>query len=144
MDASPPSPMRAWRLAPALLAALFALAVLPVAFLGRDAAVLGERATSEAIDERDAHLPVIRQFAAELPQPDLVGYRSATAPGYHVAMAIPARLGVGVHGLRLISSLAGLALVPVVGVVVMAILHARANRMFERHGFTTRWHGPLF
>lgn len=40
--------------------------------------------------------------------------------------------------------LAGLALVPVVGVVVMAILHARANRMFERHGFTTRWHGPLF
>ncbi|MFM9182084.1 MAG: glycosyltransferase family 39 protein [Phycisphaerales bacterium] len=114
MDASRTSPMRAWRLAPALVAALFALAVLPVAFLGRDATVLGERAASEAIDERDAHLPVIRQFAAELPQPDLVGYRSATAPGYHVAMAIPARLGVGVQGLRLISSLAGLALVLVV------------------------------
>lgn len=40
--------------------------------------------------------------------------------------------------------LACLALVPLVGLVVMAVLHARANRVFERHGFATRWHGPLF
>lgn len=40
--------------------------------------------------------------------------------------------------------LACLALVPLVGVVVMALLHRRANRVFERHGYTTRWHGPLF
>ena len=111
MQASPTSPTRAWRLVPGIIAALFALAVLPVAFFGADATVLGERATSEAIDELDAHLPVIRQFAAELPAPDLVGYRSATAPGYHVVMAIPARLGLGVPGLRFLGSLAGLALV---------------------------------
>lgn len=40
--------------------------------------------------------------------------------------------------------LACLALVPLVGVVVMAVLHTRANRALERHGFITRWHGPLF
>lgn len=93
-----------WRRAPAMLAAAFAAAVLPVAFLGADA-------TSEAWDESTSHLPVIRQFASEWPRPDLVGYPSATAPGYHLLMAIPARVGLGVHALRALSGLFGLALV---------------------------------
>jgi hypothetical protein len=100
-----------WFLVPAVTSFLFALAVLPVALFGSDARVLDELATSEAKDEWRAHLPVIRQFAADLPHPNLVGYRSATAPGYHLLMAVPARFGIGIHGLRLIGSVAGLALV---------------------------------
>ena len=96
-----------WRWAPLALAAMFAAAVLPVALLGADA-------TSEAWDESTSHLPVIRQFAAEWPRPDLVGYPSATAPGYHLLMAMPARVGLGVQGLRVLSGLFGLALVLVV------------------------------
>lgn len=90
--------------APGVLALLFALAVLPVILFGSDS-------TSEASDEATAHLPTVMQFAAQLPTPDLHDYPSATGPGYHLLMAIPARLGVGVHGLRIIGSLAGLALV---------------------------------
>jgi hypothetical protein len=86
------------------LAVLFACAVLPVIMFGSDA-------TSEASDEAAAHLPTVRQFAAQLPTPDLHDYPSATGPGYHLLMAVPARLGFGVHGLRIIGSLAGLALV---------------------------------
>jgi len=93
-----------WRSAPCVLALLFACAVLPVIMFGSDA-------TSEASDEAAAHLPTVRQFAAQLPTPDLHDYPSATGPGYHLLMAVPARMGVGVHGLRVIGSLAGLALV---------------------------------
>ncbi len=92
-----------WRSAPCVLAVLFACAVLPVIMFGSDA-------TSEASDEAAAHLPTVLQFAAQLPTPDLHDYPSATGPGYHLLMAVPARLGVGVHGLRIIGSLAGLAL----------------------------------
>ncbi|MEN9640825.1 MAG: hypothetical protein RIR77_14 [Planctomycetota bacterium] len=92
-----------WRSAPCVLAVLFACAVLPVIMFGSDA-------TSEASDEAAAHLPTVLQFAAQLPTPDLRDYPSATGPGYHLLMAVPARLGVGVHGLRIIASLAGLAL----------------------------------
>jgi hypothetical protein len=93
-----------WRWAPIVLGAVFALAVLPVALLGADA-------TSEAWDESNSHLPVIRQFAAEWPRPDLVDYPSATAPGYHLLMAIPARMGLSLSALRVLSGLFGLALV---------------------------------
>ena len=93
-----------WRSAPCVLALLFACAVLPVIMFGSDA-------TSEASDEAAAHLPTVLQFAAQLPTPDLHDYPSATGPGYHLLMAVPARMGVGVHGLRIIGSLAGLALV---------------------------------
>jgi hypothetical protein len=93
-----------WRWAPIVLGAMFALAVLPVALLGADA-------TSEAWDESNSHLPVIRQFAAEWPRPDLVDYPSATAPGYHLLMAIPARMGLSLSALRVLSGLFGLALV---------------------------------
>ena len=93
-----------WRSAPCVVAVLFACAVLPVIMFGSDA-------TSEASDEAAAHLPTVLQFAAQLPTPDLHDYPSATGPGYHLLMAVPARMGVGVHGLRIIGSLAGLALV---------------------------------
>ncbi len=93
-----------WHSAPCVLAVLFACAVLPVIMFGSDA-------TSEASDEAAAHLPTVLQFAAQLPTPDLRDYPSATGPGYHLLMAVPARMGVGVHGLRIIGSLAGLALV---------------------------------
>ena len=93
-----------WRWAPIVLGAVFALAVLPVALLGADA-------TSEGWDESNSHLPVIRQFAAEWPRPDLVDYPSATAPGYHLLMAIPARMGLSLSALRVLSGLFGLALV---------------------------------
>ena len=73
--------------------------------------MFGSDATSEASDEAAAHLPTVLQFAAQLPTPDLRDYPSATGPGYHLLMAVPARMGVGVHGLRIIGSLAGLALV---------------------------------
>ena len=93
-----------WYSAPCVLAVLFACAVLPVIMFGSDA-------TSEASDEAAAHLPTVLQFAAQLPTPDLRDYPSATGPGYHLLMAVPARIGFGVHGLRIIASLAGLALV---------------------------------
>ena len=99
-----PPRSRWWTLAPILLSVAFAGAVLPVIFLGSDA-------TSEATDEAVAHLPAIRQFAAELPAPDLADYPSATSPGYHLLMSLPARAGAGVHALRVLGSLAGLALV---------------------------------
>ena len=95
---------RWWAVAPIALSLLFALSVLPVIFLGGDG-------TSEGWDEANAHLPAIRQFAAQLPSPDLSDYPSATGPGYHLLMAVPARLGLGLHALRAISALAGLALV---------------------------------
>ena len=98
------SPSIWWRLAPAVLAFLSAAFVLPVIFLGNDL-------TSEGYDQRIAHLPAIEQFAAQLPAPDLSSYPSATGPGYHLLLAVPARLGFGVQWLRVISSLAGVGLV---------------------------------
>ena len=98
------SPSMWWRWAPAVLAFLCAVSVLPVIFLGRDA-------TSEAFDQQIAHLPAVEQFAAQLPAPDLSNYPSATGPGYHLLLAVPARLGLGVQWLRVISSLAGVGLV---------------------------------
>ena len=86
MDHGAQSPSMWWRLAPAVLAFLCAVSVLPVIFLGRDA-------TSEAFDQQIAHLPAVEQFAAQLPAPDLSNYPSATGPGYHLLLAVPARLG---------------------------------------------------
>ena len=52
------SPSMWWRLAPAALALLFAVSILPVIFLGNDL-------TSEGYDQRIAHLPTVEQFAAQ-------------------------------------------------------------------------------
>lgn len=43
-------------------------------------------------DETKYHLPTILRFAAELPRPDLTNYGSATTPGYHLCLAVVARL----------------------------------------------------
>ncbi len=101
-----PSPRagRAWTAAAAALALLFALLVVP-------AIVHGGGETSEQWDQDTAHLPVIRQFAAELPQPNIADYASATGPGLHLLLAPLARLGASATVLRLASALFGLALV---------------------------------
>lgn len=104
---------RWWIAAPVALAVVFAAAVLPVVFFGADA-------TSEAADEAVAHVPTIRQFASQLPAPDLSDYPSATAPGYHLLMAVPARMGASVTVLRVLGSIAGLALVLLVWRVAAA------------------------
>jgi hypothetical protein len=49
------------------------------------AGVYNDRATS---DQRDYHLLVIEQFSRQFPHPDLSDYRSATGPGYHLALAV--------------------------------------------------------
>ena len=66
MDHRAQSPSVWWRLAPALLAFLFAVSVLPVIFLGNDL-------TSEGYDQQIAHLPAIEQFAAQLPAEEATG-----------------------------------------------------------------------
>ncbi len=38
-------------------------------------------------DQRDYHWVVIEQFSRQFPRPDLSDYRSATSPGYHLAIA---------------------------------------------------------
>ena len=91
-------------LAPIALAILFAVLVLPVALWGADR-------TSEAADEATAHWPTILQFASELPAPVLADYPSATGPGWHLVLSIPVRTGMGIHGVRVLASCAGLALV---------------------------------
>jgi hypothetical protein len=45
----------------------------------------------DARDEVSFHHPTIRQFAHELPHPDLTNYRSATGPLYHLMLAPIAR-----------------------------------------------------
>ncbi len=58
-----------------------------------------------AYDQELYHLPAIREFAIQLPKPDLSDYPSATTPGFHLAMAIADRwLTDDQRILRLISS----------------------------------------
>ena len=60
-------------------------------------------------DEGDYHAPVIEQFIAELPAPDLVHYRSATTPLMHLTLALWGRLaGTEPWKLRLPVLLAGM------------------------------------
>ncbi|HLX38053.1 MAG TPA: hypothetical protein VKR29_09640, partial [Candidatus Binataceae bacterium] len=47
----------------------------------------GSAPFSDNYDEIKYHLPAIRQFAAQLPHPDLSAYSSATTPLYHLMMA---------------------------------------------------------
>ena len=87
-----------------------ALAVLVACVL---AIVLGPEGdvTSEAYDQNQHHLLVIQSFAEQWPKPDLRDYRSATAPLWHLLQSIPAALGVPLAGLRILSAVAGAALV---------------------------------
>ena len=71
----------------------------------------GGDVTSEAYDQNQHHVLVIRSFADQWPTPDLRDYRSATAPLWHLVQSIPAALGVPLWGLRMLSAVAGAALV---------------------------------
>ncbi|MSR28122.1 MAG: hypothetical protein EXS03_00910 [Phycisphaerales bacterium] len=97
----------------AAIAGVFLALVWPVILWGSDR-------TSEASDQNRHHLVVIRQAAAclsgEEGAPPLLSflrdYPSATSPGYHLILAAIDLLGVhSVTGLRLLSSLCGLALI---------------------------------
>lgn len=67
-----------------------------------------------AYDQMNYHQRVIETFAGELPTPDLGDYLSATTPGYHLALSLPAALEIDTRPLRLIGALFGLALVLIV------------------------------
>lgn len=59
-----------------------------------------------AWDQDKYHLMAIRQFAHDWPHPDLMNYRSATTPGYHLALALADLAGASdTRTLRLIASL---------------------------------------
>lgn len=90
--------------------------VLALAMFAASALTIGKNwaATSRAAWDQDMyHLMAIRQFAHDWPRPDLLNYRSATTPGYHLALAIADLAGASdTSTLRLIASLftAGLML----------------------------------
>lgn len=71
---------------------------------------------SELKDQDDYHLPVIETMREEWPQPDIVAYESATAPGYHLLMAGATELtGSSGKGVMLaLNLLVGVAFVVVV------------------------------
>ncbi|MCA9310947.1 MAG: glycosyltransferase family 39 protein [Phycisphaerales bacterium] len=50
---------------------------------------------SELKDQDDYHLPVIETMQAQWPRPDIVHYESATAPGYHLALAAAGQVSPG-------------------------------------------------
>ena len=58
---------------------------------------------SDNYDEIKYHLPAIKQFAAQLPYPDLRAYSSATTPLYHLVMAVLLRAGCSLITLRAIN-----------------------------------------
>src|SRR5690606_37961413 len=81
--------------------------------------------TSEASDALKYHLPVIREMAAEWPRVDIVNYRSATSPGYHLVMAAALKAGASEPALRWLNLLAGCALVAIVAGVAGALAPGR-------------------
>ncbi|MFZ9914298.1 MAG: hypothetical protein ACO3IB_03035 [Phycisphaerales bacterium] len=101
------------RLAPVIV---WLLAILPFVFTGK----IGP---SEAWDQDYYHRPVIKILSGQLPTPDFSNFGSATTPGYHLFMAVLDRLGADDLGLRLVSSLFGLA-----AAVVLARVVARLSR----------------
>ncbi|MCA9286895.1 MAG: hypothetical protein KDA22_16850 [Phycisphaerales bacterium] len=101
-------------IASAVLAAIVLLLALPLVFAGRNG-------TSESFDQNAWHLPVVRTMAAQLPRVDLVNYESATAPGYHLVLALLHRAGVGDRpGLQIVNALLS-SLLPV---AVFALLRS--------------------
>ncbi|MDX9911675.1 MAG: hypothetical protein RBS39_07585 [Phycisphaerales bacterium] len=70
-------------------------------------------------DQKNYHERVVRQFEAEWPTPDVGDYLSATTPGYHLALAAAAKLGLeSTRALRI----AGLGFViALVGIVAWTV-----------------------
>ena len=71
-----------------------------------------------AADDLNYHWIAIQQFAHQLPNPDLSDYASATTPGYHLILAIPARLGSNHQLIQLIASVWTIGLLALIGWVV--------------------------
>lgn len=80
--------------------------------------VMGKIGPSEAWDQDYYHRPVIKILSGQLPAPDFSNFGSATTPGYHLFMAVLDRMGADDLGLRLVSSLFGLAAAVVLARVV--------------------------
>jgi len=76
--------------------------------------------TRARFDQDLFHLPVIREFATQLPAPDLSNYASATTPGYHLVFAAIVRLfDPSVQSLRVYSSmLSGMLILFVFGLAL--------------------------
>lgn len=91
-------------LAPLLLLALFGLLWLPVLLSGAEG-------TPEAYDARMYHRPVIEAFARELPRPNIASYESATAPGYHLLMAVVWRATASTAAMHAVNAAFGVGLV---------------------------------
>ena len=114
MIGTPPS---ATRNATIVLIALFIALVWP-------AILWGYNSTSEAYDQDNYHWPVIQKMAEQFPHVDVVNYKSATTPGYHLLIAVIVKfLTADERMLRLISSMFGLGLL----MVVMALASRRSG-----------------
>jgi hypothetical protein len=75
----------------------FGLLIVPLMLFYRTLITLSEQhaswnLTRAQFDQDLFHLRVIRQFATELPSPDLSNYLSATTPGYHLVLSMFVRL----------------------------------------------------
>jgi hypothetical protein len=108
--AQPPTPLRRASssggrlLAPLLLLGFFCLLWLPVLLSGAEG-------TPEAYDGRMYHRPVIEAFARDLPRPNLASYESATAPAYHLLMAVVWRATASSGAMHAVNAAFGLGLV---------------------------------
>jgi 4-amino-4-deoxy-L-arabinose transferase-like glycosyltransferase len=94
---------------PVQLSARRTAVVLAVPFLVAVAALRGLTATLPIFhgsDEFTYHLPTIRQFARELPTPDLGHYKAAQTPLFHLLLAIVGKvIGYELWRLRLVEVL---------------------------------------
>lgn len=96
-------------LAPGFLCALFLAVAVPVIMSGFNQG-------RGAADQNRFHLPVIHRFAEQWPHLDLRDYRSATTPGYHIALAAVARYVTDdLRGLQFAGALFTLALIAIFG-----------------------------
>jgi hypothetical protein len=83
-------------------ALLFAVAFFLV---GMWLVLRADLAVFDQADEAQFHLPTIERYAAELPAPDVRHHGAAMGPLYHLALALPARLGAGLGVLRTLTLL---------------------------------------
>jgi hypothetical protein len=95
-----------------VLVALFLPAALPL--------ILTDYERGRAADDQNMwHLPAIRQFARQLPRPDLRDYLSATTPLYHLLIAAADRwISPDLRVLRLLGALFTAGLLATLGAAV--------------------------
>ena len=95
------------------LAAVFLALTMPTIVLSQRLLDRGvEIPGSQPFDEVNYHMPVVGAMAQQWPGVDLVNYRSATSPGYHLALAAVVRAaGPSELRLRVINALLSLGLV---------------------------------